>query len=118
MQDAWSLAERYHAEFRFDEISLSSGAKLKDSDGIEKTIWLLDAASAFNHMRTALSVRPAGVALWQLGYEDPGVWEFLGRGRLPDNAALKGLQNIEPGLTSGVEKSNVLVQALPLTEIG
>src|SRR6185437_1895877 len=40
---------------------------------------------------------PAGFALWRLGLEDPGVWSIVGRGRFPDDEAVKTLSDIEPG---------------------
>jgi len=51
--------------------------------GIRHEVWMLDALSAWNQLLVLRQVRPAGVALWRLGSEDPGYWprSICGSGR-------------------------------------
>ena len=56
-------------------------------------VWLLDGVTVFNQVRAALTYRPAGLALSEIGFEDPSVWAVFGRGRSPDHAALGQLES-------------------------
>ena len=40
----------------------------------------------------------AGIAVWQLGFEDPSLWRVVGRGRKPDADALRALEDIRAGI--------------------
>jgi len=40
-------------------------------------VWLLDACTAYNHLRLAEQHGVLGVAVWRIGSEDPSVWSFL-----------------------------------------
>lgn len=56
-------------------------------NGINHTVWMLDAASAWNQLRAVEAEGVAGVGLWRLGTEDPDVWKALAnylQGRIPD----------------------------------
>ncbi|PKP73381.1 MAG: glycosyl transferase, partial [Alphaproteobacteria bacterium HGW-Alphaproteobacteria-6] len=63
-----------------------------------RTIWLLDAVSLYNQRRTLARHGLAGMAVWPLGLEDPGVWPALagaspadlGTVRLPDFVGYDG----------------------------
>ncbi len=60
-------------------------------------VWFLDGVTAYNQIGAALASRPAGLALWRLGTEDPSVWAVFGRGRLPDREALERVGVLNPG---------------------
>ncbi|ODA67729.1 Poly-beta-1,6-N-acetyl-D-glucosamine synthase [Methyloligella halotolerans] len=51
-------------------------------------------------MRAALSVAPAGIAVWRLGLEDQGIWSFAAKGGFPDESVLRKMETIEPGFGS------------------
>jgi cellulose synthase/poly-beta-1,6-N-acetylglucosamine synthase-like glycosyltransferase/peptidoglycan/xylan/chitin deacetylase (PgdA/CDA1 family)/spore germination protein YaaH len=61
----------------FDPTALNSTYRYDDEDNRPHVVWLLDAASAYNQWRTARDRGLRGAALWSLGSEDPGVWQFL-----------------------------------------
>ncbi|WBO22054.1 glycosyltransferase [Sphingomonas abietis] len=77
VEEAWLAAHDSAAQIRFDAASGNSTYTYADDDGDPHTVWMLDAASAWNQLRAADAVGVAGVALWRLGYEDPGIWDAL-----------------------------------------
>ncbi len=96
VQTAWDAMRGAKAHLSFSSPSLNSNFSYTDN-GKQHEVWFLDAASVFNQARSALATRPAGVAVWRLGLEDPGIWSFLGRGQIPDKSALAALRKPEPG---------------------
>lgn len=50
----------------------------EDGDA-EHTVWFLDASTFLNHLLTVRRQKVSGVAISQLGYEDPGIWSILRR---------------------------------------
>lgn len=57
--------------------------------GARRRLWMLDAVTMFNQMKTATSSKPRGYAIWRLGAEDPDVWRVVPkRDRLDKGAAL------------------------------
>ena len=64
---------------KFDRASRNAYFDYEDDDGAKRTIWLLDAASAYNQYVLAANRGLAGTALWSLGSEDPGIWSFWGK---------------------------------------
>jgi peptidoglycan-N-acetylglucosamine deacetylase len=69
----------------FDADSLNSNFEYEDEDDssqtIKHTVWMLDAASAYNLWLSAKPLNIRGIGLWALGEEDPGVWSFLHSGK-------------------------------------
>ena len=60
----------------------------RDANGIDHTVWYLDAVTAWNHTRAALGTGAAGLAVWRLGTEDPTLWRVLGRSGLSGAPAM------------------------------
>ena len=50
-------------------------------DEEQHTVWFLDAATAFNQVRAARAAGVAGIGVWKLGDEDPGLWDALALAR-------------------------------------
>ena len=48
-----------------------------ESGGRKHRVWMLDAMSAFNQVKSASKYEPRGYAIWRLGGEDPGLWNVL-----------------------------------------
>jgi cellulose synthase/poly-beta-1,6-N-acetylglucosamine synthase-like glycosyltransferase/peptidoglycan/xylan/chitin deacetylase (PgdA/CDA1 family) len=97
VQDAFDIAARSGAKLEFDSRTLNPHFAYTDQQGSRHEVWALDAVSVFNLAKAALAVQPAGIALWHLGAEEPGVWASIGRGRLPDQLALDALKRPKPG---------------------
>ena len=96
VQHAWQQLALEERQIR-SEVGVSNPNYQFRDGTILHDIWFLDAVTAFNQIRAAFVVTPAGFALWRLGLEDPGVWSMLGRGRFPDDEAVRNLSDIEPG---------------------
>jgi cellulose synthase/poly-beta-1,6-N-acetylglucosamine synthase-like glycosyltransferase/peptidoglycan/xylan/chitin deacetylase (PgdA/CDA1 family)/spore germination protein YaaH len=99
-QEAWDLARRTGANLSIEPTTLNTTFSYVDAQKRLKKVWLLDAATAFNQVKSALAIRPAAIAIWRLGSEDPGIWNVVGRGRSPDAAAPSTLRQMEPGFGS------------------
>ncbi len=98
VQEAWELLAESGSSLRFDRDALNATFSYRnESDGQSHTVWLLDGVTAYNQIGAALSARPAGLALWRLGTEDPSVWATFGRERLPDQTARDGVGVLSPG---------------------
>ena len=96
-EEAWLAANDSEAEVRFDKASGNSTFSYEEK-GTVHTIWMLDAASAWNQLRAADLTGVAGVALWRLGSEDPGYWPVLAHyksGRLPDLSKVTPIGNVD-----------------------
>ena len=113
VQSAWHLMQRAGASLRFDLPALNGQFRYADGQGHVRTVWLLDAVTLFNQSKVALALAPAGLALWRLGYEDPGVWSVFAKGKLPNAKALAALKTIRAGLSfdDGVRDSEIVTMA-------
>ncbi|HEX8446494.1 MAG TPA: glycosyltransferase [Sphingomonas sp.] len=97
IEEAWLAAHDSGVIPRFDRASGNSSFDYQDA-GTVHHVWMLDAASAWNQLRAARAQGVAGVALWRLGTEDPGVWPALKAfpgGRIPDLRAISSSTNVD-----------------------
>ncbi|HEX8445403.1 MAG TPA: glycosyltransferase [Sphingomonas sp.] len=94
--DAWQKARDAGATPMFDAASGTTTFAYQ-ADGRRHDVWMLDAASAWNQLRAARSLAPAGIALWRMGSEDPGFWHALNhrRGDVPDLTMLPAAAGVE-----------------------
>src|SRR5579864_8228724 len=72
VEEAWVDAGDSNAPPIFDRTSGNSTFGYDDEEGHPHTVWLLDAASAFNELTLLDRAGLHDVALWSLGAEDPG----------------------------------------------
>ncbi len=93
LPNAWHLLGGGGIELKFDEKSLNPWFRYTDASGVPHDVWLLDGVTAFNQIRAAFALSPAGLALSSLGMEDPSIWAFFGKNGLPDRAALTQLEH-------------------------
>ncbi len=98
VEEAWLSARDSQAPIRFDAAS-GNAAFDYDEDGAPHHVWLLDAASGWNQLRAAHLEGAAGVALWRLGSEDPGLWRafaaFTRQAAPPDLGAIASSTNVD-----------------------
>ena len=98
VEEAWLSARDSETVPRFDPVSGNLTFDYEEEDGQEHHVWFLDAATAWNELRAAHIMGVAGVSLWYLGSEDPGIWrDFAGfqTGRLPDLSTLSSPENVD-----------------------
>jgi cellulose synthase/poly-beta-1,6-N-acetylglucosamine synthase-like glycosyltransferase/spore germination protein YaaH/peptidoglycan/xylan/chitin deacetylase (PgdA/CDA1 family) len=106
MEEAWLAASDSDAKPMFDKVSGNSMFSYEE-DNVVHTIWMLDAASAWNQLRAADTQGVSGVALWRLGSEDPGVWEVFKKFQAHD---LPDLDTIKPAGSVSVEGNGELLR--------
>ncbi len=98
VQEAWELLGESGAKLRFDQTSLNPTFSYVDQTrGVEQHVWYLDGVTGYNQVAAALAMRPAGLALWRLGTEDPAIWDVFGRGRMSDDAGLDAVKIMHSG---------------------
>ena len=69
-------------DIKFDPVSKNPFFEYTEDDGVDHTVWFLDAVTAYNEIKAAKPYQPAGFALWRLGSEDPSLWKIFGSGGL------------------------------------
>lgn len=97
VEEAWLTAHDSGARVAFDRSAGNPGFAYEE-DGRPHVVWLLDAATGWNQLRTAHAYGVAGVALWRLGTEDGGMWTVLRHAdaaRPPDLARLRSISNVD-----------------------
>jgi cellulose synthase/poly-beta-1,6-N-acetylglucosamine synthase-like glycosyltransferase/peptidoglycan/xylan/chitin deacetylase (PgdA/CDA1 family) len=92
-EDAMTQARDNNAQVQFDSATNNPHFSYDDNDGTHQ-VWFLDAVTVFNQMHAADPYRPAGYALWKLGFEDPSLIPLMGRPyNAPAPASLKHIAN-------------------------
>jgi cellulose synthase/poly-beta-1,6-N-acetylglucosamine synthase-like glycosyltransferase/peptidoglycan/xylan/chitin deacetylase (PgdA/CDA1 family) len=77
-EGAMTLARDNRVQVQFDPETNNPHFDYSDTDGTHH-VWFLDGVTAFNQIHSADPYKPAGYALWKLGYEDPSVIPLMGR---------------------------------------
>jgi cellulose synthase/poly-beta-1,6-N-acetylglucosamine synthase-like glycosyltransferase/peptidoglycan/xylan/chitin deacetylase (PgdA/CDA1 family) len=93
-QSAMAAARDNGATLLFDPDSNNPHFSYEENDGTKHQVWFLDGVTAFNQIHAADPYRPAGYALWKLGFEDPSILPLMGRAyNAPAPASLKYIAN-------------------------
>lgn len=71
------LAQRYGQAVQWDDASKSPYFSYTAADGIAHTVWFENSESLKHKLALITKYDIAGVAMWKLGEEDPGVWSIL-----------------------------------------
>lgn len=110
---AWSLSRTANAPMHMDA-DLVGRFRYGNHRSKKVSVSVLDAVTVFNHSRTILAERFAGIALWRLGLEDPTVWQIFGRGKLPEESQIRKLETLLPvdDLSGQIEGKILSVQAV------
>ncbi len=94
-EGAMTAARDNSATVLFDPATNNPHFSYTDDDG-EHQVWFLDGVTAYNQMHAADPYRPAGYALWKLGFEDPSILPLMGRPY--DSPAPESLRHIANNL--------------------
>jgi len=91
VEEAWLAGAESDAKPAFDRASGNSSLAYDDEYGRRHTLWILDAASAFNQLTLLDRAGLHSVALWRMGSEDPALWSIFGaKAQRPLNPATLG----------------------------
>ena len=114
VEEAWVDAGDSDAPPVFDRVSGNSTFAYQDEEGHQHTVWLLDAASAFNELTLLDRAGIREVGLWRLGAEDPGVWSIFGR-NVTTPRSTAGLARLAQGTNVDIEGQGEILRitALP-----
>jgi len=92
-EGAMTVARDNGATVLFDPATNNPHFSYNDDDGTHQ-VWFLDGVTAFNQIHAADPYRPAGYALWKLGFEDPSILPLMGRAyNAPAPDSLKHIAN-------------------------
>lgn len=97
IEEAWLVAHDSEAPIRFDKASGNAMFSYEEDDQ-PHSVWMLDAASAWNELRAADIEGVSGVALWRLGTEDPDTWKALAdfqKGIVPNMRTLRSIGDVD-----------------------
>jgi peptidoglycan-N-acetylglucosamine deacetylase len=97
IEEAWLIAHDSEAPVTFDKASGNQSFGYEEN-GVVHTVWMADAATAWNQLRAANIKGVGGVALWRLGAEDSNFWPALAAahaGKLPDLGRLEAVGNVD-----------------------
>lgn len=97
VEEAWLTAHDSEAPVQFDPASGNTTYAYSEN-GVNHTVWMLDAASAWNQLRAVDAEGVAGIGLWRLGTEDPDVWKVLANyrsGKVPDLSAPRSQLDVD-----------------------
>jgi len=78
--EAMHLADSMDAGVDLDTVSQNEHFEFKEPDGDDHEIWLLDGVTCWNQFWSLRNAGLGGFALWRLGTEEEGIWEFLRAG--------------------------------------
>jgi len=93
-ENAMAVARDNGATVLFDPATNNPRFSYTENDGTHHEVWFLDGVTAFNQIHAADPYRPAGYALWKLGFEDPSILPLMGRPYdSPAPASLKHIAN-------------------------
>jgi peptidoglycan-N-acetylglucosamine deacetylase len=95
-QSACVRALESQATIQFDAASLSPFYKYEDEKNNVHNVWMLDALTAYNELRSAERAGVRGTALWRFGTEDPSLWDIWDATHATD-AVREELKTIPPG---------------------
>ena len=95
-EEAMVTAVESDTQVEYDSDSLNPHFSYEDENNQVHDLWLLDAVTAYNHLRTAERYGVRGTVLWRLGEEDPSMWPIWDALK-PDDATRKKLEDIPPG---------------------
>jgi cellulose synthase/poly-beta-1,6-N-acetylglucosamine synthase-like glycosyltransferase/peptidoglycan/xylan/chitin deacetylase (PgdA/CDA1 family)/spore germination protein YaaH len=114
VEEAWVDAGDSDAPPVFDRVAGNSTFAYEDENGHPHTVWLLDAASAFNELTLLDRAGIKEVAFWRMGAEDPALWSIFGRSIRPPRSAA-GLVHLAEETNDDVEGEGEILRitALP-----
>lgn len=93
-EEAVLTARDSEADIVMDPVSVNPHFSYQDEQDVPHAVWMMDATTVFNGIRSAMPLQPAGFALWRLGGEDPSIWKFFGLTWAPGQESAEQMENI------------------------
>src|SRR5712664_3042455 len=96
VQEALLHVEESDTDVEFDSNSLNPHYSYYDEHNHLHQVWMLDAVTAYNHLRASERLGVQGTALWRLGSSDTSLWPIWDATHA-DEAARQKLSDLPPG---------------------
>src|SRR5438445_1707535 len=96
IQEALLHVEESDTDVEFDSDSLNPHYSYYDEHNHLHQVWMLDAVTAYNELRTSERLGVQGTALWRLGSSDTSMWPIWDATHA-DDAARQKLADLPPG---------------------
>jgi peptidoglycan/xylan/chitin deacetylase (PgdA/CDA1 family)/spore germination protein YaaH/GT2 family glycosyltransferase len=96
VQEALLHAQESEAQVEFDLTSLNPHYSYSDEKDRTHQVWILDAVTAYNQLRSSERLGVQGTALWRMGTADSSIWPIWDATRPSDEARAK-IQELPPG---------------------
>ncbi|HKV26203.1 MAG TPA: glycosyltransferase [Candidatus Acidoferrum sp.] len=96
VQEALLHAYESETDVDFDSASLNPNYSYSDEENHVHHVWLLDAVTAYNQLRSSERMGVQGTAIWRLGSSDTSLWPIWDATR-PDDAMRDKIKDIPPG---------------------
>src|SRR5438046_873558 len=96
IQEALLHVEESDTDVEFDSDSLNPHYSYDDEHNHMHQVWMLDAVTAYNELRTSERLGVQGTALWRLGSSDTSMWPIWDAAHA-DDAARQKLTDLAPG---------------------
>ncbi len=97
------------SQIKFDSESKNPYFTYTEDDGKDHSVWFLDAATAYNQIKSAEPYKVAGFALWRLGSEDPSLWDVFGSAA---TGTVNDLRTIEYGYDVDFRGTGEILQVI------
>ena len=117
VEEAWVDAADSETRPTFDRVSANSTFAYDDENGHPHTVWMLDAASAFNQLTVLDRAGLREVALWKLGSEDPGLWSVFGKS-VAVPRIVTGLEHLAQSTNVDIEGQGEILRITALPTAG
>jgi spore germination protein len=76
-EGAMNRARQYRTNVQFDSSSQTPMYRYQDTSGVEHQVWFENSSSLSQKITLVNRYELAGISLWRLGIEDPGLWSLL-----------------------------------------
>jgi len=118
-QETMRVANLSGSKITLDPETGNTAFSYWDNSNVLRTVWFLDAVSAFNELVSAQKIgNPQGWALWRLGSEDPSIWNvFRRRDKLNKETADK-LQALDYGYDVMYEGEGEILKVIESPKVG
>ncbi|MET4897014.1 glycosyltransferase [Sphingomonadaceae bacterium jetA1] len=109
IEEAWLIAHDSQANVSFDPASGNAGFAY-DENGQHHTVWMLDAATSWNQLQALKRLGIDDVAFWQIGTEDPGLWNGFAAFRSTARGVVPRLERVASPLNVDVEGTGEILR--------
>jgi poly-beta-1,6 N-acetyl-D-glucosamine synthase len=109
-----AVSQARNVPLEFDPESGTSTYRFIEENGLRGQSWILDAPFSFNTKKIATEGAVANFGIWNVGGEDPGLWELLNA--QPSVAELEHVPPSSPIVSNG--RGDILSVSLSGTEEG